>query len=723
MLKRTYFHFGLRARYCFKLNYKRWISGSKINLQNVTRSKENIILMGSPGCGKTTVGRILSTKLGKPVLDIDDDHLEPYWGMPVSDKLSEVGSDGFVNAEGEALLAFNAENSVISLTGSNPMHSDGMAHIAKTGTVVFLDIHMEDIIERLERMKVNRIVGQNDGTSMSEILKYRQQFYERWYDARVICERNEDPTSVAEKVLNKLSSLESSDSQGYVSTRGLDLGDKQFNDVLLKGLADDGGLIVPRRNIPKLSLGQLSRMVNMSYTERALRVLEQWINWRELRPQDLKKCIDNAYNSKTFSNPDICPVFSLDGNQFIQELFHGPTASFKDIALQLMPQLFVKAAESELHPTNYLILVATSGDTGGAVLDGFTRYADSTKVNINVIILYPSDGISSIQRDQMIAYHGGNARVIGVQGADFDFCQTNVKKIFSDKNLAEELLRTHNLKFSAANSISFGRLIPQVVYHVTSYLDLVRDKVISMGDEIDLCVPTGNFGNILAAYYAKEMGIPYKRLICASNSNNILSEFLQTGCYDISSRRLSKTVSPAIDILVSSNLERLLYHLSGEDHSMIRDAFTKLQHDGNFDVSPVVFERLKESFHADWCSEEDCYRTIKETLSNTGYLMDPHTSVGKTVADRMMSDRPMIIASTAHPGKFAEDILNIFGRSSNGMTPPEMVMALQELGPRPSEQESLMNTLEKNTMGNRRVCDSNYDSLVSEIKSVTDRTL
>ncbi|XP_045165481.2 threonine synthase-like 1 [Mercenaria mercenaria] len=697
---------------------KRTFPCGKILQDHASKIKNNIILMGSPGCGKTTVGRILATALGRPVLDIDDDHLEPHWGMPVAQKLDEVGSDGFVEAEGQALTALRADNCVVSLTGSNPMHDAGMSHVTRTGTVVFLDVHMTDILERLERMKVNRIVGQNDGTDMADILKYRQQFYEKWYDTRVICERNESPQSIADKVIARLRKADAK--EGYVSTRGLHMGNKGFNDVLLQGLAPDGGLIVPQNEFPKMSLGQLARLVDLSYPERAVRILEQWIDHRDLHPEVLKSAINKAYNKETFESDTICPVRHLEGDQFIQELFHGPTASFKDVALQLMPQLFMNAVIEGKSSQKYLILVATSGDTGGAVLDGFTRHARNSRAKTGLLILYPLNGISDIQRDQMISYNSDIARVVGVSGSDFDFCQTNVKKVFGDEDLAQKLQHEHSLRISAANSISWGRLLPQVVYHVTSYLDLVKQKVINLGDEIDLCVPTGNFGNILAAYYAKGMGVPFKKLICASNTNNVVTDFITSGCYDITSRRLLQTISPAIDILVSSNLERLLYSISDNDSSITSNAFTQLRDRRKFEVPMHILENIRNTFHADWCSEEDCAKSMRKTLKTSDYLLDPHTSVAKAVADGFKSERPMVIAATAHPGKFAHDVLKIFGSATNKMAPTEMLHALGNISARPAVHQSLLNTLKKQT-GERIVCDASYDSVIKQIECFVDK--
>ncbi|XP_060082202.1 threonine synthase-like 1 [Ylistrum balloti] len=618
----------------------------------------NVILMGSPGSGKTTVGRLLGPKLGMDVLDIDDHHLEPYWGMTVAEKLEEVGSDSFIEEEGKSLLKFNERGKVISLTGSNPMYKPAMEHIARTGTVIFLDTPSHDIVRRLEEMKVNRIVGQTEGMSMETLLKYRQQFYEGSYDVRVIVEENETPDSITNKVFLALSRLKMK--PGYVSTRQSEQNGNRssFSDIILKGLAPDGGLFVPASGLPAISTGEMKRMIECKYHVRALRILEKCIQPSDLHPSILSRFLSTAYSSDNFGCSKMFPVRHLHDNQYLLELFHGPTASFKDAALQLMPQLFVEALRASETTSKYVIIVATSGDTGGAVLDGFTRHAGGA--DVGVLVLYPDDGISDVQKHQMTAMAGRNIQVTGVRG-DFDACQSFVKRAFKDHALQKDLIDI-NCKLSAANSISWGRLLPQIVYHISSYLDLVQSGVIKLGNEVDLCIPTGNFGNILAAYYSKQMGVPYRRLICASNANNILTDFIKTGTYDLRDRKLHKTTSPAIDILVSSNLERYLYHLSDGSGEFISDCFNRLEASKYFSIPDKMLSAMNELFVADWCDEEEVKRTIKSCLNKTGYLLDTHTAVAKAVGDRFNTkDCPMIIASTAHYSKFGPDVARFLG--------------------------------------------------------------
>lgn len=332
--------------------------------------------------------------------------------------------------------------------------------------------------------------------------------------------------------------------------------------------------------------------MELPYQERASRILEAWTHPSDIHPSRLQDMIDKAY--KNFGHKDIAPVKKLDDNIYILELFHGPTASFKDLALQLMPQIFDEAVamvnrdslRKGVLEIRYLVLVATSGDTGSAVLEGFLGCH-----NVSVMVLFPVKGVSTIQKRQMTSMSGGNVKVIGVQG-DFDFCQTTIKSIFNDKEFLEHLWAKYRYKLSAANSINWGRLLPQIVYHASGYLDLVKSGEVAMGDHVDLCVPTGNFGNILAAFYIKEMGLPFHSLICASNTNNVLTDFFTTGTYDLQSRKHISSISPSIDILKSSNLERFLYHLS-QDSSLIRNVFEQLATHKWFKVRmPTLFKVL-----------------------------------------------------------------------------------------------------------------------------------
>ncbi|XP_067683799.1 threonine synthase-like 1 [Haliotis asinina] len=684
-------------------------------------STTNVLLIGSPGSGKTTVARLLGAMMNRPVVDIDDDHLEPYWNMTVADKLSKVGGDRFLEEEGKALLQFDGTGQIVSLTGSNPMHYEAMTHIAKSGTVFFLDCPNKDIINRLNMMKVNRIVGQGDGASMEEILKYRRQFYEKHYDVRIVCEDEETPESIASKIKTKFDSFVND--KGYVSTRGSITKPRvPFFHTVLKGLAEDGGLYTMAGDLPRFTNGQLDRFVHYDYRERALGILEQLIHPFDLSPRLLQDFMNDAYHRESFASEDIFPVRHLAGNQYVLELFHGPTGSFKDGALQLMPMFFTAAMETERRfgeRNTYLIVVATSGDTGGAVLDGFSRHAGRS--GVGVVVLYPSRGISQLQQHQMTTMAGENLRVIGVD-SDFDFCQTTVKQIFQDEEFADVLQRDHSCKLSAANSLNWGRLLPQIVYHISGYLDLVKMRVISIGDEIDVCIPTGNFGNILAAYYAKEMGVPVRRLICASNSNNVLTDFFKTGNYDLTSRTLLRTASPAIDILKSSNLERLLYHAHDNNGAAVSQLYADLDRQGRFSVSDEVLGRIQSSFVAGSCDEETCQQTVLNTYKDTGYLLDPHTAVAKSVADRL-GDRscPMLISGTAHYAKFADSVLPFLGQmtSSEDGSVSDLIRKSLELKPRPAMHRDLKDMTTKPVV-HRGTSSADYESVKRHVRDFVE---
>ncbi|KAJ8278094.1 hypothetical protein GJAV_G00083750 [Gymnothorax javanicus] len=689
--------------------------------QSSHAKEQNIFLMGPPGAGKTTVGRILGCRLGLPVIDVDDHILEEKWGMPVSEKLSAVGSEQFIEEEGKALSDFSVVGSVVSLTGSNPLHSGAMQHLKSRGVVVYLDVDAEDITQRLSRMKVNRIVGQGPGVTMRDILRYRQHFYNQWFDTRVLCGSGDTADEVAEKVLEALRRYQDSESETFISTRtyppkGTDSTTdvKHFSDVVIEGLAPDGGLYVPNRGFPKLEECDWQRMVSLSYPERAAILLEKCIHPVDIPATQLYRMVHKAYGGN-FACASIAPIKHLINNQYVQELFHGPTASFKDLALQLMPQLFAYCLPQMC---NFLILVATSGDTGSAVLNGFSSLSDADRQRLGVLVFFPEEGISEIQKRQMTSFREGNARAVGV-GSDFDFCQRVIKQMFCDSNLNGHLAVEYATMLSTANSINWARLLPQVVYHSSAYLDLVRDGVVKFGDPIDLCIPTGNFGNAMSAIYAKHMGIPIRKLICASNHNNVVAEFINTGEYDLRGRPLVASESPAIDILKSSNLERFLFHASDRDGLVVQNLFSSLEKQQHFKVPGTLLERIQHEIMAGWCSEAECLRTICEVHSSTGYILDPHTAVAKVVADRLQ-DRtcPVVISSTAHYGKFASAVL----QALNLQSPTEILLGqlnhLSSLGSRPLGHNALLQCLRET--GNRpyTVCPPDFSTLVEQVEIV-----
>ncbi|XP_036409512.1 threonine synthase-like 1 [Megalops cyprinoides] len=679
---------------------------------------KNIILMGPPGAGKTTVGRMVAQKLGLPVIDVDDDVLERKWNMSVADKLAEVGGERFLEEEGEALSDFSATGSVVSLTGSNPLHAGAMQRLKRNGVVLYLDVDTEDIVRRLSAMKVDRIVGQGPGVSMRDILRYRQQFYNRWYDARVLCGSGDTAEEVAENVLRTLERYRDSESETFVSTRGGVKGTgsagepKHFSDVVVEGLASDGGLYVPEKGFPKLEKHDWLRMVGMSYPERATTILEKCIHPLDVPAAELRRMVHEAYGG-TFADEAIAPVKHLIHNQYVQELFHGPTASFKDLALQLMPRLFAYCLPQMC---NYLILVATSGDTGSAVLNGFASLGDADRRRVGVLVFFPEEGVSEIQKLQMTSFREGNARAVGV-GSDFDFCQRAIKRMFGDASLTGHLAVEYAAVLSTANSINWARLLPQVVYHSSAYLDLVREGAVAFGDPVDVCVPTGNFGNVMSAAYARQMGIPIRKLICASNQNRVVTDFMATGEYDLRNRPLIPSSSPAIDILKSSNLERFLFHASDSDGQLVRSLFCSLERERHFKVPGALLERVRRDILAGWCSESDCLAAIHDVHSSTGYILDTHTAVGKVVADRLQ-DRtcPVVISSTAHYGKFAPAVLGALRLGGSVGTPLDQLGGLGALGSRPPPHGALLECLREGSSRPHPVCPADFAALEEQVE-------
>ncbi|XP_046880027.1 threonine synthase-like 1 isoform X1 [Hypomesus transpacificus] len=677
----------------------------------------NIILMGPPGAGKTSVGRVLANKLRRPVFDVDDNILEVTWKMPVADKLAQVGGKRFLEEEGEALCNFSTTGSVISLTGSNPLHPRSMQHLKPTGLVVYLDVDSQDILQRLSTMKVKRIVGQEEGVSMRHILQYRKQFYEKWLDIRVLCGTGDTVEEVAEKVLQAVERYHNSESETYISTRSHDgsTGNlKHFSDVVVEGLAPDGGLYIPQKGFPKLEVREWLRLTDMSYPERALAILERCIHPLDIPATELRRMVFKAYGAN-FSSEEVAPVKHLVRNQFVQELFHGPTASFKDLALQLMPRLFAYCLPQMC---NYLILVATSGDTGSAVLSGFGGLSDGDRQRTGVLVFFPEVGVSEIQKLQMTGYSEGNARAVSAL-ADFDFCQRSIKTMFGDANLTGHLAVEYGTMLTTANSINWARLLPQVVYHSSAYLDLYRDGAIKFGEPIDVCIPTGNFGNAMSALYAKQMGIPIRKIICASNHNRIVSDFINTGEYDLRDRPLMVSSSPAIDILKSSNLERFLYHVSEGDGHLVRELFTRLERDGRFKVPEGLLRGIQEDVLAGWCSEDDCLGAIRDVHRETGYVMDTHTAVAKVVADRLQ-DRlcPVVICSTAHYGKFAPAVLEALQFRNIPKAPLEQLEELGSVVLRPQMHTDLLRSLRESRSQTHTVCQADFTVLVDEVETM-----
>ena len=441
----------------------------------------------------------------------------------------------------------------------------------------------------------------------------------------------------------------------YISTRDRE---QQFSasQAIAKGLADDGGLLTPVY-LPKLPRRALEELKDMSYQQRAVYVMKLFLD--EFTVKELTDFANAAYGPEKFDTPAVAPVRGLDSNTFCLELWHGPTCAFKDMALQMLPHLLTASLRKQEEEKTVCILVATSGDTGKGALEGF-KDVDHTRI----LVFYPKDGVSAIQELQMVTQEGGNVGVCSVVG-NFDDAQTGVKKLFSDEKLRQELAQ-RGFFLSSANSINWGRVLPQIVYYISAYCDLVRDEKIQLGDPINVCVPTGNFGNILAAYYAKDMGVPINKLICASNSNNVLTDFLRTGVYD-RNRTFYNTMSPSMDILISSNLERLLYAITGEDQQ-VREYMDELNRTGRYEVSERVKEKIQRLFVGYCCDDTVTQKVISTIYRSFDYLIDPHTAVGFSALTQYREETgdmtPTVVASTASPFKFCDNVLGALGETN-----------------------------------------------------------
>ena len=451
----------------------------------------------------------------------------------------------------------------------------------------------------------------------------------------------------------------------YIDTRGCADRPVAFTEAVVDGLAQGGGLYVPER-IPTFSLEDILALADLPYAQRAARIYRAFDI--DLPDEVVDALMAQAYG-KNFDDERICPLTSLDAQTHVLELWHGPTSAFKDMALQCLPRFFSASAgalrERGQLDHDFLILVATSGDTGKAALEGFK---DAEGVRIGV--LFPDGGVSDIQRKQMVTQTGENVQVWAVRG-NFDDCQTGVKNVFSDAAFAERLLAAQGVALSSANSINWGRLMPQIVYYVSAYAELVRAGKVDAGAPIDVCVPTGNFGNILAAWYARRMGTPIDMLLCASNENRVLTDFINTGTYDIADRPFVLTPSPSMDILVSSNLERQLFELTGRDAQAIRGWMDDLRAKGTFRVDPETFAAVRASFAADSIDNATCLATIKAVLEKHDYLMDPHTAVAYQTAQNLRGENPVLVASTAHWAKFGDNVY----RALHGIAPGEPLPA------------------------------------------------
>lgn len=438
----------------------------------------------------------------------------------------------------------------------------------------------------------------------------------------------------------------------YKSTRNSQLR-LEASQVISQGISQEGGLFVPE-SFPDLT-SELPSYLELDYPALAKAIFSKFLT--DFHPEEISACVDRAYTSEKFGDP--CPVrlVPLTGNgekKTLLELWHGPTCAFKDMALQILPHFLTTALKKSGSGKKAVILTATSGDTGKAALEGFMDVPGT-----HILVFYPRDGVSPMQKRQMVTQEGDNVAVCAIEG-NFDDAQSSVKRIFTDAALQERLAQ-HGMQFSSANSINWGRLLPQIVYYIYAYLELVRTGGLSMGQPMDVVVPTGNFGNILAAYYGRKMGLPIRKLICASNANKVLTDFIRTGTYD-RRREFHATASPSMDILISSNLERLLFDLCGEDSAMLAGWMQQLAETGVYSVGDEVRERIQQLFYGGFCGDGPTYQTIRELWDQERYLCDTHTAVAVDVYRQYLKDSneqpvPTVIASTANPYKFSASVL------------------------------------------------------------------
>ncbi|MBQ9730257.1 MAG: threonine synthase [Clostridia bacterium] len=436
----------------------------------------------------------------------------------------------------------------------------------------------------------------------------------------------------------------------FISTRG-GKGKVTGAEAIVKGLAPDGGLYVPEK-FPAIVGEEFEKMIEMDYPERAAFVLSKYLS--DLGEDFLKEACKKAYS--TFEGTDPAPLVKVKNGLYVLELFHGPTCAFKDMALTVLPRLLKRSLEVTGSSDDVLILAATSGDTGKAALEGF-KDVEGTKV----AVFYPEEGVAKMQRLQMATQDGNNVFVASVKG-NFDDCQRAVKNMFASEEFNTKL-KENGMRLSSANSINFGRLAPQIAYYFSAYLDLLTGGQITNGEEVDFCVPTGNFGDILAGWYAKQMGLPVRRLLCASNRNRVLADFIATGKYDVK-RQFYRTMSPSMDILISSNLERLLFEISGRNAKLTAERMAALAKDGEYTITEEERAKIAADFYGLYASEDDMVEAMYDIFEDYGYAMDTHTGVAAYVADVYREKEvnkkdftPMVILSTASPYKFPQDVL------------------------------------------------------------------
>lgn len=494
----------------------------------------------------------------------------------------------------------------------------------------------------------------------------------------------------------------------FKSTRGYSE-EYSFSDAVLTGIAPDGGLFVPVE-FPQYTENELASFCNMNYCEMALEIFSKYAT--DFSKEELEKCVKNAYADGSFPE-EPTPISILSGSLSVLELWHGPTSAFKDMALQILPEFMSVAIKKSQKHDKIAILTATSGDTGKAALAGF-----KDAENVKIMVFYPAQGVSEMQKTQMITQEGSNLSVIAVEG-NFDDAQTGVKNIFGDAEFAKQL-KERGYTLSSANSINIGRLLPQIVYYFYSYFTLVNNNSVKLGDKINFVVPTGNFGNILACYYATKMGLPVNKIICATNDNNVVSDFLNTGIYN-SKRPFILTVSPAMDILISSNLERLLYDVSDCCSESVTSQQKDLKANGVYSVEKKISDNISEYFWSSSANQDECKKTIRSIYEEFNYLIDPHTAVGIDVYDKYVissaDTTPTVAVSTASPFKFNKTVAEaLFEKeSTDGKNEFEI---LEDLSAKTGWEIPLpLRDLDKKPILHKRLCE------VSAMKAEVDSFL
>ncbi|SFM09649.1 threonine synthase [Halanaerobium salsuginis] len=457
----------------------------------------------------------------------------------------------------------------------------------------------------------------------------------------------------------------------YISTRG-NYQPVNSAAAISLGMVPEGGLFVPEK-IPTFSLADLIAKKNYSYQDLAKWIFTEFLT--DFKQEEITESVEKAYAKSNFPQVEKAPLVQLDQHTYILELWHGPTAAFKDFALQVLPYLLVKAVQKNNIKNEIIILVATSGDTGKAALEGFKDVP-----GVQIVVFYPAAGVSKVQEDQMLTTGGSNTSVVAIPG-NFDDCQNTVKEIFADKKFRKKL-SNNNYQFSSANSINWGRLLPQIVYYFKAYFNLLNNGDLTASEKINITVPTGNFGNILAAYYAYRMGLPVNKFICASNDNKVLTDFLKTGVYDIK-REFKKTISPSMDILISSNLERFLYEITEHDSQKINSWYTQLKEEKSFKVDQKTLEKIRELFVGEYSTETEVKQAIKSYYEKYDYLLDPHTAVAvdslAKYRNQLGDDTIAIVDSTANPYKFSRAVLESITGSEIPSDEYKVIAKLKEL--------------------------------------------